>query len=166
MKKIFRDLLKELDEFNETAEGRGFDLRLDLADIIFRHLAEKGWTQTKLAEAAGMKSPLLTRIMHSSTNCTFETAGRILLALGIKGKLVEADFAKSLYDMQSKAATSFGYKMQRIEDTRHEKEKIRQYNSASFACFSEYTDACTIKENNRSKSSQSSATGYVTRNIA
>ena len=89
MKKIFRDLLKDLEEFDRTPEGWSCDLRLDLADIIIRHLAEKSWTQAKLAEAAGMKQPALTRILHSDANCTFETAGRVLFALGVKGKLVE-----------------------------------------------------------------------------
>ena len=82
-----RGLLKELESFNTTPESAGYDLRLDLSTIIHMHLARKGWTQSKLAAACGMKAPLLTRIMHGASNCTFETAGRILFALGVQPKL-------------------------------------------------------------------------------
>jgi transcriptional regulator with XRE-family HTH domain len=91
MKEIFRELLNDIEDFDQTPEGYGYNLRLDLADIIYRHLAKMGWTQKKLAEAAGMKSPLLTRILHSTSNCTFETAGRVLFALKAPATLTEVE---------------------------------------------------------------------------
>ena len=84
-----RDLLSDLAEFESTPESRGYDLRLDLAEIILRHLDGRRWTQGKLARAAGMKSSFLTRITHAAQNCTFEVAGRLLFALGVNAKLVE-----------------------------------------------------------------------------
>jgi plasmid maintenance system antidote protein VapI len=84
-----RDWLDEMEKFDNTAEGRGYDLRLDLADIILQHLAEKKWTQASLARAAGMKPSFLTRIIHGSQNFTADVAGRILFALGAKAKLME-----------------------------------------------------------------------------
>lgn len=85
-----RDLLSDLDAFERDPASAGYDLRLDLAEIILRHLDGKNWTQKKLAEAAGMKSPFITRITHAAQNCTFDVAGRLLFALGIKAKLVLA----------------------------------------------------------------------------
>jgi hypothetical protein len=34
-----------------------------------------------------MKASFINRVVHSSSNCTFDVAGRILFALGIRGKL-------------------------------------------------------------------------------
>lgn len=89
------DLLKTLRDFEETEEGTGYELRLDVADIVLRHLDEKQWTQTRLAEAAKMRPSYLTRVIHSSTNCTLDTAGRIFFALGVKVKLVEIESSPS-----------------------------------------------------------------------
>jgi hypothetical protein len=84
-----KDLLKILEEYEKTPDSRGYDLRLDLADIVLRHLRDKGWTQKALADAAGMKAPFLTRIIHAAQNCTFDVAGRLLFALGVRAKLME-----------------------------------------------------------------------------
>jgi DNA-binding phage protein len=83
--------LKAMESFESTPEGAGFSLRADLSDIVARHLGERGMTQAQLAAAAGMKPQQLSRVIHSNANCTLDTAGRILHALGIKGKLGEAD---------------------------------------------------------------------------
>jgi AraC-like DNA-binding protein len=80
-----------LNDADNSPEGRGYELRLDLADIVLRHLDDKRWTQNRLANAAGIKPSYLTRVIHSNTNCTFDTAGRILHALDVRAKLVEVD---------------------------------------------------------------------------
>lgn len=80
-------MLDELEASENTFDVAKSDLRLDLSDMIFRFLTETGWTQQKLADACGMKAPALTRIMHGRTNCTFDTATRIILAMGLKSKL-------------------------------------------------------------------------------
>jgi len=46
-------------------------------------------TQKQLAEMADLKESFITRIVHADSNCTFDVAGRILQALGVKAKLVE-----------------------------------------------------------------------------
>jgi len=84
-----REVLKNLDEFEKTPESDGYDLRLDLAEIILRNLDRNGCTQSQFAEKAKMKAPQLTRLIHAATNWTADTAGRITHALGIKTKLVE-----------------------------------------------------------------------------
>src|SRR5438067_799702 len=83
------DLLKILDDFNRHPESRGYDLRLSLAAIIMRRMKTKNWTQKQLAEAAGMKPSFITRILHADSNCTFDVAGRLLFALGIRAELAE-----------------------------------------------------------------------------
>ena len=84
-----QDLLRILDDFRSKPESRGYDLRLSLAEIVLRQLRTKGWTQKQLADAAGMKPSFLTRIIHGSSNCTFDVAGRILFALGVHAELVD-----------------------------------------------------------------------------
>ena len=84
-----KDLLDILNEFKNTPESRGIDLRLDFADIILKQLDEKGWTQKQLAEKIGKKESFISRIIHAESNCTFETVGCILFALDIKVELQE-----------------------------------------------------------------------------
>lgn len=54
-----------------------------------RHMDGRKLTQKQLAEMADMKESFITRIVHADSNCTFDVAGRILQALGVKAKLVE-----------------------------------------------------------------------------
>ncbi len=91
MNQAIRDLLSDLEAFDATPQARGDDLRHDLANLIVAHLAVKNWSQSELAKKAGMKAPVITRLIHSTSNCTFETAGRIFHALGIKVHLVQAE---------------------------------------------------------------------------
>jgi plasmid maintenance system antidote protein VapI len=83
-----QDLRNILNDARNSGEGRGFELRMDLAEIIIQNLDHKGWTQKQLADAAGMKEPMITRLVHSAANCTFDVAGRVLFALGVSAKLV------------------------------------------------------------------------------
>jgi len=53
-------------------------------------MAEMGWSQKKLAEAAQMKPSFLSRIIHSDQNCTFDVAGRLLYALSVRARIEEA----------------------------------------------------------------------------
>ena len=87
-----KNLLKRLSDFEEKdPKSRGLDLRLDLADMIIEQLNGRGWTQGELAMRTGMKEPQISRILTASANCTFDTAGRILFALGVKAKLTKRD---------------------------------------------------------------------------
>src|SRR5579862_4261332 len=84
-----QDLLKALRSFKETPESFGLQLRLSLSEIILTQLELKGWTQKRLAEQAGVKEPVITRMVHADQNCTLDSAGRVLSALGVRAKLVE-----------------------------------------------------------------------------
>lgn len=82
-----RNVLAILESFKQKPESRGYGLRLDLAQIVGAAMEEKGWTQKQLAEAAGMKESFVTRIMHAHQNCTLDSVGRILFALGVGAEL-------------------------------------------------------------------------------
>ena len=81
------ELLDDLDAFNATVEGYAYDLRLDLSSQIAMHLTATGMSQRQLAEAAGLRSPQLTRILHDQQNCTFETVVLLYRAMGIRPHL-------------------------------------------------------------------------------
>ena len=83
-----RDLLSDLDEFQETVEGFAVSLQLDLSELILRHLAERGWTQSRLAKAVGVKPPYITRLIHSDENCGIYTIAKVFHTLGVKPKLI------------------------------------------------------------------------------
>jgi transcriptional regulator with XRE-family HTH domain len=84
-----RVLLKRIEEFENSPDGLGYDLRLDVAQFILRHLDEKNWTQDKLARKAGIKPQQITRLVHSSANFTADTVGKIAFALGTRVRIVE-----------------------------------------------------------------------------
>jgi len=100
-----KDLLRILDEFEATPESVGIDLRLDLADLIIAQLDRKRWTQKRLAQRCGMKESFVSRIIHAESNCTFDVAGRLLHALGVKPKLTVAQ-TKPTIPLIERAATS------------------------------------------------------------
>jgi transcriptional regulator with XRE-family HTH domain len=83
------ELLRGLEEFKKTPQNAGYDLRLDLADIILRHVDGIHLTQAQLARSAGMKPSFVNRLVHADSNATFDVAGRIFTALGIKAALIE-----------------------------------------------------------------------------
>lgn len=82
-------LTQHLEAYEQAPESAGLHLRIDLAELIVRGLERKGWTQRQLAQAAGMKESRITRLIHSDANATFDVAGRVLRALGIRASLKE-----------------------------------------------------------------------------
>ncbi len=64
-------------------------LRLNLAEIILRYLRLNDWTQRDLASATSFKDSFISRLLHSNANCTFDTAGRVLFALGVDARIEE-----------------------------------------------------------------------------
>ncbi len=84
---IIRELLDDLAEFEETPENVGYNLRLDLMDIVLQELHAKGMSKKSLAELTGMHPSFISRVVRADQNCTFEVAGRILHALGFDGQL-------------------------------------------------------------------------------
>ena len=100
-----QDILKALDQYHQTPESRGMKLRLNLAEIILRHIKENNWTQKELARKTSFKDSFISRLLHSDANCTFETAGRILFALGVEAKLEEVRASHSSMAMDSSGHT-------------------------------------------------------------
>ena len=91
---VVRELLNDLEEFNLSPESIGFELRFDLAEVVLSELRSKGWSKSDLARAAGTSEKSITRIVNSASNCTFDMAGRICHALGVRPKLVTAESAQ------------------------------------------------------------------------
>jgi transcriptional regulator with XRE-family HTH domain len=84
-----QDLRDMLDEFDRTPAASGYELRLGLATIVLGRLDALGWTQKRLADATGMKESFVSRVIHGDQNCTFDVAGRLLFALGVRARLAE-----------------------------------------------------------------------------
>ncbi len=72
-----------LAEYEATPDSRGLELRLNLAEIVIRRLKELRWTQEKLAHLTSINRAHISSIIHSNSNCTFNTIGRVLFALDV-----------------------------------------------------------------------------------
>lgn len=62
------------------AEG----LAMDVTDQMLELLAERGLTQSWLAQQMGVSRARVSRILHASPNMTLLTIARIAVALGVK----------------------------------------------------------------------------------
>ena len=82
-----RSILQTVDEFEKTEASVGLELRLSLAELILRHLSSKNWTQRQLAEKTRLKESYISRVLHSNSNCTLDTAGKLLFALDVRARL-------------------------------------------------------------------------------
>lgn len=74
-----------LSGFKEDPQSVGFHWRLNLSTLLCELLEDKkDWTQKRLAKEAEMSEQVVSRILNADSNCKFETAGRLLFALGIR----------------------------------------------------------------------------------
>lgn len=83
------DLNRILRDFEDSPEAVGYELRLNLSEIVLRNLRSKGWTQRQLADESKKLESYITRVVHSRQNCGLDTVGQILYALGVRASLVE-----------------------------------------------------------------------------
>lgn len=102
-----------LSGFREDPQSVGFHWRLNLSALLCELLEDKkGWTQKRLATEAGMQEPVVSRIMNADTNCQFDTAGRLLFALGIReGDIELRRKEKHVLKLAGEASTAFSYKL-------------------------------------------------------
>ncbi len=89
MSKASRSILSKLGAFNRTQESVGVELRVSLSELLVRTLRIRGWSQRQLAAAADVKEPFVSRILHGNVNCTLDTIGNLLFALGVRAKFEE-----------------------------------------------------------------------------
>lgn len=75
--------------FRQDPQSVGYRLRLNLVDILADRMDEQGISQAELAEAADCLPSFVSRVMNAESNCTLETAGRLLFALGVRAGDVE-----------------------------------------------------------------------------
>lgn len=87
MNQPVREILEHLAEFERTPQAFGQELRLSVAQLVLGHLRQRGWTQSYLAAKAGLSARHVREILHSNTNCTLDTVGKLLHALGIHARL-------------------------------------------------------------------------------
>ena len=81
----FRKLVESV---RDTHQSVAMELRVQFACLVTDRLRSKGWTQAKLAEVAeNVPESSISEIVHADANCTFETIGKVLFALGVRGKL-------------------------------------------------------------------------------
>lgn len=90
------DLNRILRDFEDSPEGVGYELRLNLSEIVLRNLRSKGWTQRRLADESKKLESYITRVVHSQQNCGLDTVGKILHALGVRASLVESSRQMSI----------------------------------------------------------------------
>lgn len=108
------ELNRRLREFQDSPRGFGHELRMNVAEIVMRNLKQKPWTQRELAEAAGKGESYITRIVHGQQNCSLDTVGALLYALGVRASIVE--------DAPAKAVGSVAHSL--TLDTTHGQEEI------------------------------------------
>jgi transcriptional regulator with XRE-family HTH domain len=83
------ELNKILQRHKDSPAGIGHELRLNLSEIVLQNLQRQQWTQRKLATAAGKCEAYITRIVHGQQNCSLDTVGQILFALGVRAQLTQ-----------------------------------------------------------------------------
>jgi len=82
------EYLQQLDEeFEASAEGVGFQLRLDFAEILWRSLNQLGWSQAQFAKKTGWPDSFVSNLVHANQNCELDTLGKAFYTLGVKVKL-------------------------------------------------------------------------------
>ena len=89
MSRALKKIRDALERFDSTPASAGLDLRLSLSGLILKHLECNGWTQGELARRAGLKEPYISRVLHGNANCTLDTVGKLLFALGTTAQLQE-----------------------------------------------------------------------------
>jgi len=83
------EFLEQLDaDFSDSPQGYGHQLRLDFAQILWRRMNELGWTQSRLSDESGFTPAFVSNIVHGNQNCTLDTVGKALYALGIRAQLL------------------------------------------------------------------------------
>ena len=77
-----------LDDYRQTPESYTLELNMSLSSLIVQRLENLGWTQRQLAKVSGKKDSFISRILHGEGyGCTLATAGELLCALGIRGRI-------------------------------------------------------------------------------
>ncbi len=117
-----QDILSSIAEFEASPDYVGLGLKVDLSRLVLRSLRAKGWTQRRLATACGMKESFVSRVIHSDDNCTLDTVGRLMFALGVDIRLEEAWQSSAVLDWGATATLQFKF----ASEVTHGEEEIRK----------------------------------------
>lgn len=83
-----QELLEEFSKIEQSPTSGGFDLRMDLMEILHRHApSTKRSACEEIAKVAGVDVNVVMNAMCADQDLTFDTAGRIIHALGLKPRL-------------------------------------------------------------------------------
>lgn len=80
---------ERLRSFRDHPDSIGYQLRLNLMTLLCELLEKRGWSQKDLAKSVGKHESYVSRVLNGDSNCTFDTAGRLLFALGVRDGDVE-----------------------------------------------------------------------------
>ncbi|MEX2217516.1 MAG: hypothetical protein WD749_02045 [Phycisphaerales bacterium] len=120
-------------EFAQSAAYLAFQLRLDFADLILAGLKRRNLTQKDLGGLCGRGESFISRYVNSKGNCTFGVVARILFALGIRPKLVDADEWEALQQLKKRSMAASGDAHARVARIVHagtEAEELQGEGSA------------------------------------
>lgn len=81
--------VRKVEKKEAKQESRGFNLRLDLSELVLRILKRKGWSPQDLARAASMNESFIVDVLRGKANYTLDTIGKLFHALGVMPSLQE-----------------------------------------------------------------------------
>ena len=90
MSEVRERLRERLERFKASPAGYGAKLRLDFAEIIWRNLERKPWSQRQLARKVRLADSVISNLIHGNKNCTLDTVGKVIHALGTEATLQES----------------------------------------------------------------------------
>ena len=99
MSDVLNRVKNRFEEFKKSPVGFGTKLRLDFAQIIWGNLERKNWSQRRLAKEVRLPDSVISNLIHGNKNCTLDTVGKVIHALGTEATLQErAPSAESSLD--------------------------------------------------------------------
>jgi hypothetical protein len=89
MSEVRERLRERLERFKASPAGYGAKLRFDFAEIIWRNLERKPGSPRRLAKKARLADSVISNLIHGNKNCTLDTVGKVIHALGTEVTLQE-----------------------------------------------------------------------------
>ena len=122
------------------------------AEKIKMLLAEKGWSQSRLATESNVSQPNINNILNNKQSPSNKTLGRIANALGVSVyDLVDDGRELSLLDNQVCGYLEFGGEITRITSLRDVHKWLTKYNNSIEGLQKEYSLIKAINKRNKIK---------------
>ena len=122
------------------------------AEKIKMLLAEKGWSQSRLATESNVSQPNINNILNDKQSPSNKTLGRIANALDVSVyDLVDDGRELSLLDNQVCGYLEFGGEITRITSLRDVHKWLAKYNNSIEGLQKEYSSIKAINKRNKIK---------------